>query len=609
MCGIVGYVGPRDAAPILIEGLRRLEYRGYDSAGIAVMTEDGKVFVEKKAGKLSNLTDHLNGDAPAGHPGIGHTRWATHGRPNDTNAHPHTDCSGKLALIHNGIIENYAPIKQRLVAEGHRFTSETDTEVLAHLIETKYAGDLVEAVRAALNEVQGAYAIGVMHTDHPDRIVGARMNVPLIVGLGDGEGFLASDVPAILEHTKNVVILHEGDIADVTPSGSRILGLDGVEVAREVTEIHWNLEAAEKGGFPHFTLKEIYEQPHAIQECLRGRVDPAGVVELEELTAIEERLRTIDRVYVVGCGTASYAAHVGAYLLQDWVGLPAAMQVGSEMRYSPPPIDERTLVIGVSQSGETADTLAPLKLAGERGALIVVVTNVVGSAITREADAVCYLQAGPEVAVASTKAFVTQVLVLQMIALQLARMRGTLSASRLRTYGQALRTLPRLAAETLKVAPQVKKLAQRYARVRDFIFIGRGVGFPIAMEGALKLKELSYVHAEGYAAGELKHGPIALLDPETPLLAIATAGALYDKVVSNVAEARARSAPVIAIATAGDEHVGHYAHDVIHVPETPEPISPVIAVLPLQLLAYEVAVARGTDVDQPRNLAKSVTVE
>ena len=609
MCGIVGYVGPRDAAPILLEGLRRLEYRGYDSAGIALLTEAGEVFIEKKAGKLTNLTDHLNGDAPAGHPGIGHTRWATHGQPNDTNAHPHTDCSGRLALIHNGIIENYAEIKDRLVAEGHRFTSETDTEVLAHLIETKYGGDLVEAVRAALNEVRGAYAIGVMHTDHPNRIVGARMNVPLIVGLGVGEGFLASDVPAILEHTKNVVILHEGDIADVTPDGTRILSLDGTEVQRDVTEIHWTLDAAEKGGFAHFTLKEIYEQPHAIQECLRGRVDAFGSVRLSELAQIEDRLRSADRVYVVGCGTASYAAHVAAYLIQEWVGLPATMQVGSEMRYSPPPIDERTLVIGVSQSGETADTLAPLKLAEERGATVIVVTNVVGSAITREADAVCYLQAGPEIAVASTKAFVTQVLVLQMIALHLARLRGTMSESHHRTFGQALRSLPRLAAETLQLAPQVKQLARRYARARDFIFVGRGVGFPIAMEGALKLKELSYVHAEGYAAGELKHGPIALLDPDTPLLAIATKGSVYEKVVSNIAEARARSAPIIAIATAGDGQIDHYAHDVLYVPETPEQISPVVAVLPLQLFAYEVAVARGTDVDQPRNLAKSVTVE
>jgi len=609
MCGIVGYVGPRDAAPILLEGLRRLEYRGYDSAGIAVLTGNGKVFIEKKAGKLTNLTDHLNGDAPAGHPGIGHTRWATHGRPNDMNAHPHSDCSGRLALIHNGIIENYAEIKNRLMAEGHRFTSETDTEVLAHLIETKYTGDLVEAVRQALNEVRGAYAIGVMHTDHPERIVGARMNVPLIVGLGDGEGFLASDVPAILEHTKNVIILHEGDIAEVTPTGTRISSLDGTELTRDVTEIHWTIDAAEKGGFPHFTLKEIYEQPHAIQECLRGRVDGAGRITMTELDPIEDKLRDIERVYVVGCGTASYAAHVAAYLIQDWVGLPATMQVGSEMRYSPPPLDEKTLVIGVSQSGETADTLAPIKLAEERGATVVVVTNVVGSAITREADAVCYLQAGPEIAVASTKAFVTQVLVLQMIALHLARLRGSLTANQMRTYGQALRTLPRQAAETLKLAPQIKKLAQRYAHARDFIYIGRGVGFPIAMEGALKLKELSYVHAEGYAAGELKHGPIALLDPETPLVAIATRGAIYEKVVSNVAEARARSAPVIAIATEGDVQIDRYAQDVLYVPDIPEPIMPVIAVLPLQLLAYEVAVARGTDVDQPRNLAKSVTVE
>ena len=481
--------------------------------------------------------------------------------------------------------------------------------MLAHLIESKYTGGLVDAVRAALTEVRGAYAIGVMHTDHPDRIVGARMNVPLIVGLGDGEGFLASDVPAILEHTKNVVILHEGDIADVTPTGTRILSLDGSELERDVTEIHWSIEAAEKGGFAHFTLTEIYEQPHAIQESLRGRVSPEGEVSMAELDAIEDKLRAAQRVYVVGCGTASYAAQVGAHLIQEWAGLPAAMQIGSEMRYSPPPIDEHTLVIGVSQSGETADTLAPLKLAEERGATVVVVTNVVGSAITREADAVCYLQAGPEVAVASTKAFVTQVLVLQMIALHLARLRGTLSENKIRTFGAALRSLPRLAAETLRLAPQIKKLARQYAHVRDFIFIGRGVGFPIAMEGALKLKELSYVHAEGYAAGELKHGPIALLDPDTPLVAIATAGAIYEKVVSNVAEARARSAPIIAIATEGDDQIDHYAHDVIYVPETPEAISPVIAVLPLQLLAYEVAVARGTDVDQPRNLAKSVTVE
>src|SRR4029079_15076191 len=402
MCGIVGYVGPRDAAPILLDGLRRLEYRGYDSAGIALLTEAGDVFVEKKAGKLRNVTDERNGGAPAGHPGIAHTRWATHGRPNDVNAHPHTDCSGKLALIHNGIIENYRELKDRLLAEGHRFTSEKDNEGLAQLIEARYEGDLGEAVRRLLAEVRGAYAIVVMHHDHPDRIVGARMNVPLIVGLGNGEGFLASDVPAILEHTKNMVILQEGDIADVTPEGVTIIGMDGVQVERAVTKIRWNIAAAEKDGFPHFTLKEIYEQPHAIGEALRGRVDEAGNVTLPEFDAIEEKLRRVERVYVVGCGTARYAGEVGAHLIQSWAGLPANGQIGSEMRYSPPPIDDRTLVISVSQSGETADTLAPQKLASERGAVIVVVTNVVGSALTREADAVCYLQAGPEVAVAST---------------------------------------------------------------------------------------------------------------------------------------------------------------------------------------------------------------
>ncbi len=609
MCGIVGYVGPRDAAPILLEGLRRLEYRGYDSAGIAVRTSEGNVFVEKRAGKLTNLTDHLNGDSPAGQPGIAHTRWATHGRPNDTNAHPHTDCSGRLALIHNGIIENYIEIKERLLASGHRFTSETDTEVLAHLIEERYDGDLVAAVRSALGDVRGAYAIGVMHTDHPDRIVGARMNVPLIVGLGKGEGFLASDVPAILEHTKNVVILNEGDVADVTPRGTRIYQLDGTEVERDVTTIRWNIEAAEKGGFPHFTLKEIYEQPHAIQEALRGRVAPNGEINLPELDPIRDKLLAAERVYVIGCGTAYYAAAVGAHLVQQWTGLPATPQIGSEMRYSPPPIDERTLIISVSQSGETADTLAPQKLAVERGATVVVVTNVVGSAITREADAVCYLQAGPEIAVASTKAFVSQVVVLNLIALHLACLRGTLTDHQVRTYGIGLRELPRLAAETLKLAPQVKKLARRWNHVRDVMYIGRALGFPIAMEGALKLKELSYVHAEGYAAGELKHGPIALLDHDTPLVAIATRGATYEKVVSNIAEVRAREAPVVAVANEGDEEIDRYAQDVLFVPPTLEELAPVIAILPLQLLAYEVAVARGTDVDQPRNLAKSVTVE
>ena len=609
MCGIVGYVGARDAAPIVLEGLRRLEYRGYDSAGIAIRTTDGEAFIEKRAGKLSNLTDHLNGGAPAGTLGIGHTRWATHGRPNDTNAHPHVDCTGKLALIHNGIIENYRQLGDRLRANGHRFVSETDTEVLSHLIEERYDGDLVAAVRDALTEVEGAYAIGVMHADHPGRIVGARKNVPLIVGLGDGEGFLASDVPAILEHTKRVVILQEGDIADITADTVQITTLEGVPVQRDVTEIRWSIEAAEKGGFPHFMLKEIYEQPHAIQAALRGRIDAAGELSLPELAAIEDKLRAAARVYLVACGSARYAAEVGAHLVQDWAKLPASAEIGSEMRYSPPPIDDRTLVISVTQSGETADTLAPHRMAKDAGATVVAVTNVVGSAVTREADAIAYLQAGPEVAVVATKTSVAQVVVLAMIALHISRLRGTLTPHQLRTYGLALRALPAQAAETLRRAPAIKKLAQRYLQADHFLFIGRGVGYPTAMEGALKLKEVSYVHAEGYAAGELKHGPIALLDRSVPLVAIATKSATYEKLISNVSEVRAREAPVIAVATDGDDQVGRYADEVLYVPETLEALSPVIAILPLQVLAYDVAVARGTDVDQPRNLAKSVTVE
>ena len=614
MCGIVGYVGPRDAAPILLEGLRRLEYRGYDSAGHRRRHPDGEVFVEKKAGKLTNLTDQLNGSAPAGHPGhrphpLGDARPARTTRTRiRTPTAPATWRSSTTGSSRTTPRSSGAspPL-------GHRFTSETDTEVLAHLIETKYRGDLVEAVRAALNEVRGAYAIGVMHTDHPgpDR----RRADERAAHRGPRRRARASSpatCPAILEHTKNVVILHEGDIADVTPDGTRIISLDGTEMQRDVTEIHWNIEAAEKGGFAHFTLKEIYEQPHAIQESPprphrpRRRRDPHRAGRDRGQAA-----QRVERVYVVGCGTASYAAHV-ARVPHPGLGRPAgdhAGRLGDALQPCRRSTSGRSSSASASRARRPTRS-RPLKLAEERGATVVVVTNVVGSAITREADAVCYLQAGPEIAVASTKAFVTQVLVLQMIALHLARLRGTPHrepAADVRP-GAAQPPAPRGRDAAPGAADQEAGAAVR-ARRATSSSSGAASGFPIAMEGALKLKELSYVHAEGYAAGELKHGPIALLDADTPLVAIATAGAVYEKVVSNVAEARARSAPIIAIATEGDDQIDHYAHDVIYVPETPEPISPVIAVLPLQLLAYEMAVARGTDVDQPRNLAKSVTVE
>lgn len=610
MCGIVGYTGPREAGPILLEGLKRLEYRGYDSAGIALVDEEGSLFVEKKAGKLANLTDALGDRTPHAALGLAHTRWATHGRPNDLNAHPHVDCTGEITVIHNGIIENFQALRDGLAARGHRLTSETDTEALAHLVEEAYAGDLAAAVRAALAQVEGAYAIVAMHRGELSRLVGARQNVPLVVGLNGEESFIASDVAAILTHTNRVVFLEEGDVADVRPSGVEVTGLDGARRERAETVVDWSPEAAEKGGYAHFMLKEMHEQPEALRAALAGRVDRAGRIAATELDGLAERLRDVERVELVACGTAYYASLVGAAALQDWCGIPARSTVGSEFRYSPPPLDGRTLVIAVTQSGETADTIAPTRYAREQGCPIVAVTNTVGSAITREADAVLYLQAGPEIAVAASKTFVTQVATLIVLAAAVARARGRLDGAAERELGLALRALPDAAARVLASAgPQSAELARRYVNSRGFMFVGRGVSYPAALEGALKLKEVSYVHAEGYAAGELKHGPISLLDAECPLVAVATRSAVYDKLISNVMEGRARDARVIAVATEGDERIGRIADDVCWVPETHELLTPILAVIPLQLFAYEMAVARGTDVDQPRNLAKSVTVE
>ena len=541
--------------------------------------------------------------------GIGHTRWATHGRPTEENAHPHRDCTGEITVIHNGIIENFRELRDGLEARGHVLASETDTEALAHLVEEAYAGDLAEAVRAALARVEGAYAVAVMHRGEPDRLVGARQNVPLVVGLGDDEAFIASDVAAILAHTNRVIFLEEGDVVDLRPTRAIITGVDGSPRERLVTRVDWTPEAAEKGGFDHFMLKEIHEQPQALRQCLAGRLGPGLTIRTDELAGMATALAAVDRVEFVACGSASYAALVGAAAVQDWTGLPARVTVGSEFRYSPPPLDGRTLVIAVTQSGETADTIAPTRFAREQGCPIIAVTNTVGSAITREADAVLFLQAGPEVAVAASKTFTTQVLTLVLVAAQIARLRGTLDREVEAALVRELRALPDAAQRALDAAGGIAPIARRYVNSRGFMFVGRGYTYPTAMEGALKLKEVSYLHAEGYAAGELKHGPISLLDAECPLVAVATRSTVYEKLVSNIMEGRARDARVIAVATEGDDQIERFADDIMWVPPTHEALGPILAIIPLQLFAYHAAVARGTDVDQPRNLAKSVTVE
>jgi glutamine---fructose-6-phosphate transaminase (isomerizing) len=609
MCGIVGYVGPREAAPILLDGLARLEYRGYDSAGIALVTTAGELFVAKRAGKVSELRRYLADGVPHAGVGLGHTRWATHGRPTDLNAHPHVDCTGELTVIHNGIIENYLELRAELGAAGHRFDSDTDTEIVAHLVEEAYRGDVADAVREALRRAQGAYALAVLHRGEPERVVGARMSVPLVVGLGAGEAFLASDVAAILAHTRRIIHLEDGDVVDLGPGGVSITDLAGAPRERPVHAIDWPIEAAEKGGYEHFMLKEMHEQPEALRAALAGRLH-GDQVRVPELDPIRDRLAAIERVELVACGSAAYASAVAAHALQSLAGLPARWNVGSEFRYGPPPLDERVLVIAVTQSGETADTLAPTRLARQAGCPVVAVTNTVGSAITREADAVLFLQAGPEIAVVATKTFVTQVTTLLVVAAEIMRARGRLDEAREAELAAGLRALPEAAERALELneAP-ARTLARRYVGSRGYMYVGRGIGYPVALEGALKLKEVSYVHAEGYAAGELKHGPISLLDAEVPLVAVATRSAVGEKLVSNLMEGRARDARVLAVATEGDERMHAAADDILWVPPSLEVLSPVLAIIPLQLFAYHTAVERGTDVDQPRNLAKSVTVE
>ena len=612
MCGIVGYIGKHKAdkaASVLLDGLSKLEYRGYDSAGIAVL-ENEKIRVEKSVGRLSALRDKLKGKEPKGFLGIGHTRWATHGRPSDKNSHPHTDCSGDFVIVHNGIIENYLSLKEELIEAGHAFKSETDTEVVAHLLEEVYNGDFVASVRTVLSRIEGSYALVFMSSKHPDMLICAKQDNPLIIGLGEGENFIASDVPAIIAHTRKNYVLADGELAVVTADSVEVTNRKGEKVNKKVFEVTWNAEAAEKGGYEHFMLKEINEQPKAVRDTMSQRITADGqAVKMEELKWDKAYLDKFNRVYIVACGTAYHAGLVGKYYIEKLARIPVMTDVASEFRYREPIIDENTLFITVSQSGETLDTLAAMKEAKRLGATTLAITNVVGSSIAREADKVLYTWAGPEIAVASTKAYTTQIVLFFMLALYMAEMKGTVSKERAAELVGLLQKVPAQISETLSDVDPIKTFAKAYGFNEDVFYIGRGLDYSVSLEGALKLKEISYIHAEAYAAGELKHGTLALITEGIPVIALATQKSVYEKTLSNIKEVKARDAVVIGIASEGDEELEKYVDHVMKVPATDELLSPILSVVPLQLLAYYAAITRGTDVDKPRNLAKSVTVE
>ena len=607
MCGIVGYIGQQDTVPILVNGLKRLEYRGYDSAGIATL--NGDISVVRRLGKLAELEIALGCDAPTATIGIGHTRWATHGRPSEENAHPHADCSGDIAVVHNGIIENYLSLKEALQARGHVFKSETDTEVIAHLVEEKYDGNLFEAVRAAIAEVRGSFAIAVLCKHEQDKIIAARKDSPLILGLGEGENFIASDIPAILGCTRDILLLENDEMAEVTTEYVKIFDRHGALIEREIFEVHWDDEAAEKCGYEDFMLKEIYEQPVAVRETIRSSFQGSNVVIENSAHLTDDTVKSINKIFIVACGTSYHAGLVGKTVIENWARIPVEVDIASEFRYRNPIIDEKTLVVPISQSGETADTLASMREAKQRGAKIMAISNVVGSSIAREADGTIYTHAGPEIGVAATKTLVSQMSAIYVLALYLAQVRGTLTPTEIEAYADELKGLPDKIETLLADVDGIKTCAQEFADCRSFLFLGRGIGVPVAMEGALKLKEISYIHAEGYAAGEMKHGPIALLERSVPVVVVATKGHTYEKVISNIQEVRARDSYVIAVATAGDKEIKQHADYVFFVPETSEFLSAIPAVVPLQLLSYHIAKLRGCNVDQPRNLAKSVTVE
>lgn len=617
MCGIIGYIGERQVSPLLLDGLRRLEYRGYDSAGIAV-AQNGTITVRKEAGKIAELARLLEEEPATGDYGIGHTRWATHGAPTTSNAHPHVSESGDVALVHNGIIENAGTLRRRLQELGHTFSSETDTEVLVHLIEESFgraegrsAESLERAVEAALSQVEGTYGIAVMSSRDPDKIVVARLGSPLLIGVGpNNETFVASDAAAVIAHTRDVVYLDDGDMATITPQGYTIHRRGQGPVKRPVNRLDWDLGEVERGGYPHFMLKEIMEQPQTIRETMRGRLlEEEGTVKLGGLTGLDEELKQIDRVLILGCGTSWHSGLIGEYMLEDIARVPTEVEYASEFRYRRPVMEPNTLALAISQSGETADTLWAMREAKQQGAMALGIVNAVGSTIARETDAGIYLHAGPEIGVASTKAFTSQVVVLAMLTVHMGRLRGALSASRGREIVRALGRLPKQVAEILELAPAIQELAEEYKDHPNFLYLGRGYNFPGALEGALKLKEISYIHAEGYPAAEMKHGPIALIDENMPVVVIAPKDAVYDKVKSNIEEVKARGGRVIGVITEGDTDLLSYLDHVIQIPHTHDSLTPILATVPLQLLAYYIAVLRDCDVDQPRNLAKSVTVE
>ena len=611
MCGIVGYIGYRDAYPIIIKGLHRLEYRGYDSAGVSLLDKELKVY--KKAGKVSDLENFVKDIDLSGTIGMGHTRWATHGAPSDRNSHPHASGDRKLTIIHNGIIENYGILKETLISKGHVFKSDTDTEVLIHLVEhiqNETGLDLKEAVRVALTKVIGAYAIVIMSADEPDLLIAARKGSPMVIGVGKGEYFIASDATPIVEYTKNVIYLNDNEVAYLRREDLLIKNIDNTVQTPYIQELDLKLEALEKGGYEHFMLKEIYEQPRSIRDCMRGRIYPQlGKVQLGGIKEYTEKLKNIDRIIIVACGTSWHAGLVGEYLIEEFARVPVEVEYASEFRYRNPIITQKDLVIAISQSGETADTMAAIELAKERGATIFGICNVVGASIPRTTHAGVYTHAGPEIGVASTKAFTAQVTVLTLMALYIAQQRGSITRNKLVEHLTELNTIPELVELALKSNDHIKEIAEKFKDSTNCLFLGRGSSFPVALEGALKLKEISYIHAEGYPAAEMKHGPIALIDDDMPVVVIATKDSSYEKVVSNIQEVKARKGHVIAIVTEGDTQVRDMADYVIEIPQTDEAFVPLLATIPLQLLAYHIAVMRGCNVDQPRNLAKSVTVE